>query len=52
MYYAGNALVVVVAETSLFKSRMVEFFFYAGLMLLFVGIFLLINRKYRYVGMT
>ena len=45
----GNAIVAGIAEVELFSNRAVEFFFYAGLMAVFVVIFLLFVRGYKYV---
>jgi len=45
----GNAVVAGVAEVSIFSDRAIEFFFYAGLMLLFTVIFLWFVRNYQYL---
>lgn len=46
----GNAIVAGIAEVHIFPEQSIEFFFYAGLMMLFVGIFVIITRNYQYVS--
>ena len=45
----GNAIVAVIAEAKLFPERWIEFFFFAGLMVVFIVIFVLFTFNYRYV---
>jgi len=46
----GNAIVAGVAEFKIFSEQAVEFFFYAGLMLVFVLVFLAFTWNYRYIS--
>eukprot|EP01087_Luapelamoeba_hula_P015645 TRINITY_DN4699_c0_g1_i1.p1 TRINITY_DN4699_c0_g1~~TRINITY_DN4699_c0_g1_i1.p1 ORF type:complete len:563 (-),score=65.16 TRINITY_DN4699_c0_g1_i1:195-1883(-) len=44
----GNLLVAAIAEVELFGDQAIEFFFYAGLMAVFIVIFLLFCRGFKY----
>lgn len=46
----GNLLVILVSALKLFGDQATEFFVYAGLMVLVVGIFALLASKYVYVS--
>ncbi|KAL6079771.1 Peptide transporter family 1 [Balamuthia mandrillaris] len=48
----GNAIVAGVAEVKIFESQAWEFFFYAGLMIVFLGLFLLVAWTYTYVSVA
>jgi hypothetical protein len=45
----GNAIVAVIAESKIFSERWIEFFFFAGLMVVFIAIFIGFTFNYRYV---
>jgi energy-coupling factor transporter transmembrane protein EcfT len=45
----GNAIVAVIAESKIFSERWLEFFFFAGLMVVFIIIFIGFTFNYRYV---
>lgn len=47
----GNLIVVIIAEAKFFDSQANEFFLFAGLMLVDMGIFALMAMKYKYVKM-
>uniref|UniRef100_A0A336KPU9 Oligopeptide transporter 1 n=2 Tax=Culicoides sonorensis TaxID=179676 RepID=A0A336KPU9_CULSO len=45
----GNLIVVIIAEAKAFKSQAAEFFLFAGLMAVDMGIFIILAIKYKYV---
>ncbi|PSN44089.1 Peptide transporter family 1 [Blattella germanica] len=45
----GNLVVVIVAEAKIFDSQAYEFFLFAGLMVVDMGIFAFMAMKYKYV---
>lgn len=45
----GNLIVVIIAEAKFFNSQAYEFFLFAGLMLVDMGIFAFMALKYKYV---
>lgn len=45
----GNIIVAVIAESQIFSERWIEFFFFAGLMGVFIVIFMGFTFNYRYV---
>jgi POT family proton-dependent oligopeptide transporter len=45
----GNIIVAVIAEGEIFGDQAIEFFFFAGLMMVFLVIFMLFVRTYQYV---
>lgn len=45
----GNLIVVIIAEAKAFSSQAAEFFLFAGLMAVDMGIFIILAIKYKYV---
>ncbi|XP_063706988.1 peptide transporter family 1-like isoform X2 [Culicoides brevitarsis] len=45
----GNLIVVIIAEAKAFDSQAAEFFLFAGLMAVDMGIFIILAIKYKYV---
>lgn len=46
----GNLIVVVIAEARLVESQAIEFFLFAVLMFVVMGIFILMAMRYKYVN--
>lgn len=48
----GNLIVVIIAEAKAFDSQAAEFFLFAGLMAVDMGIFIVLAMKYKYVELN
>ena len=48
----GNLIVVIIAEAKFFDRQSLEFFLFAGLMLVDMLVFALLARSYKYVDAT